>query len=132
MGKGSLKACIEILAASKGRKFVPQASVNWPDEMPSSAMGWASTGLSMVLFKMSMAIKSKVRQFDTKFTFGTDLMANEVSRAIYEDYLPAALAEGKHIAAPEPQVVGQGLAHVQEAMGVNPRGVSAKKTVVSL
>jgi hypothetical protein len=50
-------------------------------------------------------------------------MANEVSRVIYEDYLPAAR---------EPQVVGQGLEHVQEAMDVNTRGVSAKKTVFSL
>jgi hypothetical protein len=94
IGNGSLEAWIEILAASKGRKFVAQASFNWPDEMPSSAMGWASTGLSMGLFKMSMAIRPKMRQVDTKFIFGTDLMANEVSCVISKDYLLAALAEG--------------------------------------
>jgi hypothetical protein len=48
----------------------------------------------MGLFKMSMAIRPKMRQVDTKFIFGTDLMANEVSCVISEDYLLAALAEG--------------------------------------
>lgn len=132
IGNGSLKACIEILAASKGRKFVAQASVNLPDQMPSSTIGWVSTGLSIGLSIMSMSLKSKVKRVDTKFIFGSDLMANEVSRAIYEDYLPAALAEGKYIAAPEPQVVGKGLEYIQEALDVNKRGVSAKKVVVSL
>jgi hypothetical protein len=46
--------------------------------------------------------------------------------------LPAALAKGKYVAAPEPQVVGKGLEDVQEAFDVNKRGVSAKKVVVSL
>jgi hypothetical protein len=81
---------------------------------------------------MSMLFKSKMKRVETKFIFGSDLMANEVSRAIYEDYLPAALAKGKYVAAPEPQVVGKGLEDVQEAFDVNKRGVSAKKVVVSL
>lgn len=132
IGNGSIKACIEIIAASRGKKFVAQASVNLPDEMPSSTLGWVSTGMSIGMSNMSMLVKSKVNRVDTKFIFGSDLMANEVSRAIYEDYLPAALAEGKYIAAPEPQVVGKGLEHVQEAMDLNQRGVSAKKLVVSL
>ncbi|KAI9876490.1 MAG: hypothetical protein M1830_006386, partial [Pleopsidium flavum] len=55
-----------------------------------------------------------------------------VSRAVYEDFLPAALAQGKYIAAPEPHVVGKGLEHLQEAMELNKKGVSAKKVVVSL
>ncbi len=79
-----------------------------------------------------MAVKSKVKRVDTKSIFGSSLVANEVSRAIYEDYLPAALAQGKYIAAPEPQVVGKGLEYIQEALDVNKRGVSAKKVVVSL
>jgi NADPH:quinone reductase-like Zn-dependent oxidoreductase len=132
IGNGSLKPCIEILAASKGRKFVAQASVDIPAEMPSSTMGWVSTGLSMGWSNMSVAVKSRVKRVDTKFIFGSDLMANEVSRAIYEDYLPAALAQGKYIAAPEPLVVGKGLEYVQEAMDMNKKGVSAKKVVVSL
>lgn len=132
IGKGSLKACIKILAASKGRKFVAQATVDFPEEMPSSTIGWVSAGMSVTWFSVSMALKSKVQRVGTKFIFGSDLMANEVSRAIYEDYLPAALAEGKYIAAPEPQVVGKGLEYIQEALDLNKKGVSAKKVVVTL
>lgn len=132
IGNGSLKPCIEILGASRGKKFVAQATVDMPDEMPTSTMGWVATGLNMVFSNASMSVKSRVNRVGTKFIFGTELMANEVSRAIYEDYLPAALAKGKYIAAPEPQVVGKGLDCVQEAMDMSKRGVSAKKVVVSL
>ena len=59
-------------------------------------------------------------------------MVNEVGKAIYEDFLPTALAQGKYIAAPEPQVVGKGLECVQEAFEISKKGVSAKKVVVSL
>jgi hypothetical protein len=88
--------------------------------------------LSIGWFNISMWFKSKVKSVDTKFIFGSELMANEVSRVIHEDYLPTALAEGKYILAPEPQVVGKGLEYVQEALDLNKRGVSAKKVVVSL
>ena len=59
-------------------------------------------------------------------------MVNEVGKAIYEDFLPAALAQGKYIATPEPQVVGKGLGYVQEAPEISKKSVSAKKVVVSL
>ena len=49
IGNDSLAACIDIVAASNGSKFVAQASVNQPDEMPSSTVGWVSTGLSVGL-----------------------------------------------------------------------------------
>ena len=132
IGNGSLKPCIEIIAASRGKKFVAQASINMPDEIPSTTLGWISTGMSIGMSGMSMMVKSKMKRVDTKFIFGSDLMANEVGGAIYEDFLPAALANGEFIAAPEPQVVGKGLEHVQEAMDMNQKGVSAKKLVVSL
>jgi NADPH:quinone reductase-like Zn-dependent oxidoreductase len=132
IGNGSLKACIEIVAASKGRKFVAQASINLPDEIPSSAMGWMSAGLSIGMSSMSLTVKSKLKRVDSKFIFGSDLMANEVGRVIYEDFLPGALAEGKYIAAPEPQVIGKGLEHIQEGMDLHKNGVSAKKVVISL
>jgi hypothetical protein len=95
-------------------------------------MGFVSFILSFLWFSVSVWFKSKVKRVGTKFIFGSDLMANEVSRVIYEDYLPAALAESKYIAAPEPHVVGKGLECVQEALDVHKKGVSAKKVVFSL
>lgn len=68
----------------------------------------------------------------TKFIFGSDLQHNEVSKAIYVDFLPKALAEGKYIAPPDPQVVGKGLEYIQAALDLQKKGMSVKKVVVSL
>jgi hypothetical protein len=64
-----------------------------------------------------------------KMINGSDLVANEVGKAIYEDFLPKALEHKKFLPAPEPQVVGKGLERVQEAMDMSKRGVSAKLVV---
>ncbi|KAI4254415.1 MAG: hypothetical protein LQ352_003117 [Teloschistes flavicans] len=132
IGNGSVEACINIVAAAKGRKFVAQASVPWPETLPSSTLGTVGLMFSFVWSNIAVWFKSKMKRVETKFFFGSDLMVNEVSSAIYEDYLPAALEEGKYSAAPEPQVVGKGLENVQEALNLNIKGVSAKKLIVSL
>lgn len=63
---------------------------------------------------------------------GNDLVANEVGKAVYEDFLPEALEQRSFVPAPEPQIVGRGLEHVQEAIDLIAKGVSAKKLVVLL
>ncbi|KFZ15958.1 hypothetical protein V502_05307 [Pseudogymnoascus sp. VKM F-4520 (FW-2644)] len=108
IGYGSLKACIEILDAIKGKKFVAFATYEPPNGSEPSAT------------------------VESKFIFGSDLVSNEVGSAIYESFLPTALAEGKYIAAPEPMVVGSGLEKIQEALYINKAGVSAKKVVLTL
>ncbi|ROS75739.1 NADPH:quinone reductase-like Zn-dependent oxidoreductase [Curtobacterium sp. PhB130] len=55
-----------------------------------------------------------------------------VGPAIYADFLPAALAEGRYRAAPEASVVGTGLAAIPGALDELGRGVSAKKLVVRI
>jgi len=64
--------------------------------------------------------------------FGSTLMDNEVGSAIYVDFLPAALADGRYVAAPPPHVVGTGLEHLQAGLDLQKRGVSASKIVVRL
>ena len=132
IGNNSIAPCIDILAASKGRKFVAQASANLPEEIPSSTAGFVSFVLSFLWFSVSVWFKLKMKSVQAKFIFGSDLMANEVGGVIYEDFLPAALAEGKYVAAPEPVIVGKGLEYIQEAFEVHKKGVSAKKVVISL
>lgn len=132
IGNGSLKPCLDIIGASRGKKFVAQTSVTTPGEFPTSPLGFVSFGAFMGWDAATTALKSRMKSVNKKFIFGSDLMANEVCRAIYEDFLPAALAQGKFIAAPEPHVVGKGLEHIQEGMDLNKRGVSAKKVVVTL
>ncbi len=80
----------------------------------------------------SLWIKGKQNGVRNQFIFGDTLVYNEVGPAIYEQFLPKALADGSFIATPEPQVVGHGLEKIQEALNLHMKGVSAKKLIVTL
>jgi hypothetical protein len=67
-----------------------------------------------------------------KMVNGATLRANEVSKAVYEDFLPGALATGAYQAAPEPRVIAHGLQNIQAALDAQLTGVSAANIVVSL
>lgn len=76
---GSWEACADVALRSKGEKFIA-ASRQPPNDIPE--------GVS------------------SKFIVASALVDNEISKLVYEDFLPRALAAGKFIAAPDPQVVG--------------------------
>jgi NADPH:quinone reductase-like Zn-dependent oxidoreductase len=132
IGDGSMEACISIVAASAGRKFIAQASFPMPAQIPPKGMALVSFVGKYLWFNVSTFVSCKMKGIGWKFIWGNDLMANEVGAAIYEDFLPQALKAGTYIAAPEPQVVGTGLEHVQEALEKVKEGVSARKLVVLL
>lgn len=56
----------------------------------------------------------------------------KIGQAIWEDYVPKALASGQLQAKPDPVVVGHGLDKIQRAFDVQKAGVSGKKIVVTL
>lgn len=86
----------------------------------------------LITSNVALQFKSRRRGVRTKYIFGTTLKANEVSTAIYRDFLPSALAEGRDVAAPKPDVVGHGVHEFQRAMDIQLKGVSAAKIVVTL
>ncbi|KAL8778887.1 MAG: hypothetical protein Q9213_007202 [Squamulea squamosa] len=101
---GAIEKCLEAASRLQGNKFV--ATVRQPPEnLP--------TGVS------------------AKYIFVFDIKDNQISKLIYEDYLPKALAEGKYIIAPDPYVVGKGLQSVQAGIDMV-KSMSAKKLVVNL
>ncbi|AQR60341.1 oxidoreductase [Brevundimonas sp. LM2] len=63
---------------------------------------------------------------------GTSLRDDEVGPMIYRDYLPAALASGRYVAAPAPRIVGRGLEAFQPGLDLQRAGVSGTKLVVDL
>ena len=103
--RGSGEACVEVVDKSIGDKFVSMA-MPVPDNLPSGV--------------------------GTKFIFASDIKDSEVSKAVYVDFLPKALAGGKYIVAPDPQIAGKGLQCIQTGLEILKKGVSAKKVVVSL
>jgi NADPH:quinone reductase-like Zn-dependent oxidoreductase len=129
-------ACVDVVAASTGKKFVSLfstpvslAPLGDPDR---SRAALPRTLARLVAGTVALQVRARRKGVGSQFVFGTSLKANEVSTAVYRDFLPAALAEGRYVAAPEPMVVGTGLDQVQHAMDVQRAGVSARKVVVSL
>ena len=137
IGAGSHGPCAEILSASEGSKTLVFASVpSGPLDglLQQRPSGWALFRVFLGAGLATAALMWRCRRqgIRAKLVNGATLRANEVSKAIYEDFLPAALAAGTYQAAPEPRVVGHGLQHIQDALDVQLKGVSAAKVVVSL
>lgn len=100
------KACLDVVAASDGRKFVAAAVHIDPAQLPEGV--------------------------GSKFIFGSDLKDNEVGPAVFEHFLPKALEEGVFQLAPKPLEGGHGLESIQGAFELSKKGVSAQKVVVTL
>jgi hypothetical protein len=96
---------LDVVDMSKGDKFVPM-TLPVPDKLPSGV--------------------------GAQFIFASGLKNSEVSKVIFEDFLPKSLAEGKYVAAPDPELVGKGLEYIQAGFELQKKGMSAKKVVVSL
>ena len=131
IGPGAADACLDIVDKCKGDKVIAMATYPMPQPPPKSFV-LLTTAYCYVSWMISHWFKSKARHIRTKFIFGSSLIDNGVGKAIYEDFLPEALAEGTFIAAPEPHVVGKGLEYIQPACDFQKKGVSATKVVVSL
>ncbi|EEA22374.1 hypothetical protein TMatcc_008184 [Talaromyces marneffei ATCC 18224] len=131
IGTGSLRKCIDILARCKGNKFVAYATLDMPP-FPKGALDFPPFLAGTVSKMLAINIRSATKGVHAKMINGSDLVVNEVGKAVYEDFLPQAFEQGSFVPAPEPQVVGRGLGHVQEAIDLVAKGVSAKKLVVLL
>jgi NADPH:quinone reductase-like Zn-dependent oxidoreductase len=134
VGTRSAKSCSDIVHACSGNKFISMAStsVSFETLPPGMSLQLPLLILQLVSSNVAMQVKSRMRRIRTKSIFGSTLMDNEVSKVIYEDFLPGALADGRYVAAPEPHVVGKGLEYVQAGLEAQRKGVSAQKVVVSL
>ncbi len=132
IGRGSTEACLDVVHACQGNKFVSLASPSVAIEDFPHRRQLPLLILKFIASNVSQQVKARARKIRTKFIFGSTLMDNEVSRVIYEDFLPSALADGRYAAAPEPQVVGSGLECMQTGIDAQKKGVSARKVVVTL
>ena len=131
IGHRSAQACMDILDKCRGNKFLSMASYPLPVPLPAQ---FATIRIiyAFLCFTIWCRFASKARHIRTAYILRDTLFGNEVGKATYEDFLPAALANGSYIAAPDPYVVGRGLEHLQTAFDLQKKGVSATKVVVSL
>ena len=136
IGAGSAGPCIDILGASEGNRFVATATppASFDDVPAGRGRIWklAPVVARMAATGLSLALRARAKGVRTQMIWGSSLLGNAVGPMIYETFLPAALAEGRFVAAPEAHVVGHGLKRIAEALERQRQGVSARKLVVTL
>lgn len=136
IGTGAAASCIDIAGACQGNRFValatPPASFDAVPAGRGRLRHLMPAIVRMLAGTMTQTLKARRRGVRTKFIWGSDLIANEVGPMIFETFLPAALAEGRFVAAPSATVVGQGLGQIPAALERQRLGVSAAKLVVTL
>lgn len=137
IGAGSHRPCAEILRACEGGKTLVFASV--PSGPLDGLLQHRPSGIRLFRVFLGAGLSTAALMWQcrrmgirAKLVNGATLRNNEVSKVVYEDFLPAALAAGTYQAAPEPRVVGHGLQHIQDALDAQLEGVSAAKIVVTL
>ncbi|MFY9927072.1 MAG: zinc-binding alcohol dehydrogenase family protein [Streptosporangiaceae bacterium] len=136
-GTTSAASCVQIVGAcTKGNKFVsigsPAVTFDGLADASHRRSELPRLILRLVTSNVALQFRGRRRGIRSKYIFGTTLKANEVSTAIYRDFLPDALADGRYVAAPKPSVVGHGVGDFQQAMDIQLKGVSAAKVVVTL
>ncbi len=136
IGTTAARHCLTVASRSTGRRFVAIATP------PVSFAGLANeTGRRaetrrvvrrLVLSNIGLQLRARTRRVTLKYIWGSSLKHNEVSHAIFGEFLPAALADGRYRTVPEPLVVGTDYSALQHALDTQRNGVSAQKVVVTL
>jgi hypothetical protein len=136
VGVGSAEACLDIVQAREGKKFVAIATfpIAFQNVSTDSNLRFQSRRqlprlLSLVPVSL---VKACLRGIRAKAIFGTWPIHDEVSKIIYPDFLPQAPANGTCIPFPERSVIGKGLGSVEDGLDAQRKGVSATKVVISL
>ncbi len=135
-GTTAAPSCVKIVAACAGNRFVaiapPPVSFAGLARQDGRRRETARVLRRLIGSNVALQLRSRARGVQIKYIFGTSLKHNEVSHAIYRDFLPAALAQGRYRAAPKPRVIGHGLQHLQHALDIQREGISAEKLVVTI
>jgi len=136
VGAGSAAACIDIVGACQGNRFVAMATPPTSfDAVPAGRgrlLRLVPAIARMLTGTLAQTLQARRLGVRAKMIWGSTLIANEVGPMIFEAFLPAALAEARFVAAPSPTVVGVGLAAIPAALERQRLGVSAAKLVVTL
>ena len=131
IGNGGAEACYAVMSkVNCDKKFVSMVSYPLPSA-PPERFEVLQTALYFVSWNVRWWAKTQVRGIGSKLVFGSSMAFNDISKALFERYLPEALANERFVAAPEPQVVGHGLEKIQDAFDAQ-KSVSAKKIIVTL
>jgi len=130
IGDGGAEACMAILDKVQGNKFIAMAS--FPDVKNPPNLVFLRTISHFITWIVSFKVKGLIKGVKSNFLVGSTIAQNEVGKALFADFLEAALETGSFVPAPEVMVFGKGLESIQAACDYQEKGVSAKKVVVTL
>ncbi|WP_317229124.1 zinc-binding alcohol dehydrogenase family protein [Clavibacter sp. MX14-G9D] len=135
IGTGSGDPAVRIAAATGARRVSMASPPVVFDTLPRGGrigLPLVRLGMRMGTATPALMVRARVRGIRASFVWGSALMHDGVGAMLWERFLPAALAEGRYVAAPAAEVVGTGLEAIQPAMDRLRAGVSARKLVVAL
>ena len=136
IGTASTARCVEVAARVDGAKRVASAStaVSFERIRPGRSAVLRAMPSMLRMGAVELPIRVRARRAGVRIStvWGSALRHSAVGPAIWRDFLPTALAQGRYRALPEPLVAGTGLAAVPDALELQRRGVSARKVVVTL
>jgi NADPH:quinone reductase-like Zn-dependent oxidoreductase len=112
IGQGSLTHALRITRVSAGSKRIASA---YPDPVTRVR-----------------ALIARTRGVRVSSIWGGTPVRTAVGPGVFQDFLPAALRDGRYRPAPDPVVTGTGLEALPDALAALRAGVSAAKLVVSL
>jgi hypothetical protein len=116
---------VRIVGACKGNRFVsigrPPVSFDSLADGNRGRLERLRVTLPLIGTNVALQFRYRLRGIRIKCIFGTTWKTNEVSPAIYRDFLPDALASGRYLAAPKPSIVGSGIQDIPGAMAFNSR-----------
>ncbi|MFD1713149.1 hypothetical protein ACFSBZ_01585 [Amnibacterium flavum] len=135
VGTGSAEKAVAIAAATGTKRVMmasPPVSFESIPRRPGLSVKFLRVMARLVASNAVLQARCARHGIRARFVWGSTLMNNEVGPMLWERFLPGALAEGRYLALPEPQVVGSGLEQLQPALDLLRAGVSARKLVVTL
>lgn len=100
----SVRPCADIAHAATGRRVVAvlgtPVSLATLDGSPGARRRLPGVMLRLAAGAVAMFARCRVWGVRAKFVIGTSLKTSDLSTANHQDFLPAALAEGRYAAAP--------------------------------
>lgn len=132
---GSVELCAQVALKAfggSGQKFVA-ATLPPPQELPEGISSeWSAS--SSLFHPLAPTVPQPLDAAVALAVFAIDVALKEdaaVARAVYHDFVPAALKAHSLQAKPDPLVAGRGLESVQKGLDRQKEGVSARKVVVT-
>ncbi|MFG6501877.1 zinc-binding alcohol dehydrogenase family protein [Microbacterium sp. P05] len=132
---GSAEPSVAVARATGAKRVVlASPSVSFYDQPRRGGLSRQRLRMlaRLVASNATLQVRCALSGVRARFVWGSSLMNNEVGPMLWADYLPDALADGRHQAFPPARVVGTQLSAIQPALDELRRGVSAEKLVVTL